>query len=53
MSAAEARSSQRDDIVLHHPTLAAAFQTILDAMDGNASQAASAGMEADGLRRAA
>lgn len=53
VSAAEARSSQRDDIVLHHPTLAAAFQTILDAIDGNASHAPLAGTGADGLRRAA
>jgi CheY-like chemotaxis protein len=53
VSAAEARSSQRGDIILHHPTLAAAFQTILDAIVGNASQAASTGTGADGLRRAA
>jgi CheY-like chemotaxis protein len=53
LSAAEARSSQCGDIVLHHPSLAAAYETILDATNGNASWAALAGTGVDGLRRAA
>jgi DNA-binding NtrC family response regulator len=53
LSAAEARSSQRGDIVLHHPSLATAFETIQNAINGNASRAALEGTRADGLRRAA
>lgn len=53
LASAKARSSRRGDIVLRRPSLAAAFQTILDTMDDNSSRPASAGMEADALRRAA